>query len=125
MWKRNFARDNLEKTLSIVENIDGDLKVVLRALAYLDQSLDRIIYTLPMLIWNELCLKFCSELRDRLVTNLKLTGQGGYTNCVRLAVDKGVTLQRRNELEERRRTLEKAMRKLRQLERIDNDIDED
>ena len=106
-------------------DIVGERKLILRVLAYIEHSLERISQTFVMLVWNELCLKFSSELRDRLVTNLKLTGDEGSKNCRMLSVDSPGTLRRREELGERQRALRKAIRKLQELENIENEVDAD
>jgi hypothetical protein len=119
LYGGNEAKVAIQNFKMRIQNIDPELPAVLRALAYLEASCKRVGETFRTLVWNELCLKFATELREHLQANLGLTGPDGQAICERLSLQTAAGREKVEGVEARIARLTEAIQSLEQLERVE------
>ena len=87
---------------------ETELSVISQVLAYFEISSQRIMDVMPMIFETVFVLDFEDELRKNLTTSLQLVGNVGLETCRRMAKEEPDIQLRREELNERKKTLLRA-----------------
>ena len=77
---------------------EAELRPISSVLAYVKFAYKRMIDTIPMRIEHHLVHGFAERVRDRLITELGLVGEGGLQKCKMLATDNPEIEGRREDL---------------------------